>query len=50
MRIASINGRATLITESGQDLQGVDIEKWTDGKFPSNTRELLPHLNELTSA
>ena len=49
MRIASINGRATLITESGQDLQGVDIEKWTDGKFPSNTRELLPYLNELMS-
>lgn len=49
MRIASINGRATLITESGQDLQGIDIEKWSNGKFPSNTRELLSHLNELRS-
>jgi 2-keto-4-pentenoate hydratase/2-oxohepta-3-ene-1,7-dioic acid hydratase in catechol pathway len=47
MRIASISGRATLITESGQDLQGVDIEKWSDGKFPSNARELLPHLDDL---
>ena len=47
MRIASIDDRATLIIENGQELQGVDIEKWSNGKFPSNTRELLPHLDEL---
>jgi 2-keto-4-pentenoate hydratase/2-oxohepta-3-ene-1,7-dioic acid hydratase in catechol pathway len=49
MRIASINDRATLIFENGGDLQGVDIEKWSNGKFPSNPRELLPHLDELKS-
>ena len=49
MRIASINDRATLIFENGGDLQGVDIEKWSNGKFPCNTRELLPHLDELKS-
>jgi 2,4-didehydro-3-deoxy-L-rhamnonate hydrolase len=47
MRIASIDDRATLIIENGQELQGVDIEKWSNGNFPSNTRELLPHLDEL---
>ncbi|MDP9696255.1 UNVERIFIED_ORG: 2-keto-4-pentenoate hydratase/2-oxohepta-3-ene-1,7-dioic acid hydratase in catechol pathway [Arthrobacter globiformis] len=47
MRIASIDHRATLIIENGEDLQGVDIEKWSNGKFPSSTRELLPHLDEL---
>lgn len=49
MRIANVNKRATLITEIGEELQGVDIEKASKGQFPSNTRELLPQLDGLKS-
>ncbi|MFI7480940.1 fumarylacetoacetate hydrolase family protein [Kocuria sp. M1R5S2] len=49
MRIANVDNRATLIIQEGDELKGVDIERCSRQLFPSDTRELLPRLDELKS-
>lgn len=41
MRIANVNNRATLIQATEDRILGIDVEQASDGKFSSNTAELL---------
>ncbi len=45
MKIANIEGRAHIVTESG----GVDVELASDGRFPSDNQQLILQLDELQS-
>jgi 2-keto-4-pentenoate hydratase/2-oxohepta-3-ene-1,7-dioic acid hydratase in catechol pathway len=45
MRLANLNGRATLVTDEGL----IDVEKASQGRFTSNTDELVAQLEELAS-
>lgn len=49
MRIANVHNRATLILQECDEPKGVDIQKYSGNKFPSDMRELLPRLDELKS-
>lgn len=49
MRIANVAGRATLITSvaGAADLTGIDVEKASDGRFPSDPQAVFEHWDVL---